>query len=65
MLCSLLCYCIFRVVWCRILLLFFWDIRVIYFSYDVSWIIMIALLVSQYHKVFRSIRQSDFMPAIP
>ena len=64
MLCSLLCYCIFRVVWCRILLLFFWEIRVIYFSYDVSWIIMIALLVSQYHKVFRSIRQSDFMPAI-
>ena len=50
MLCSLLCYCIFRVVWCRILLLLFWDIRVIYFSYDVSWIIMIALLVSQYQK---------------
>ena len=50
MLCSLLCYCIFSVVWCRILLLLFWDIRVIYFSYDVSWIIMIALLVSQYQK---------------
>ncbi|MFR3320817.1 MAG: hypothetical protein ACLTSZ_06120 [Lachnospiraceae bacterium] len=64
MLCSLLCYCIFRVVWCRILLLFFWDIRVIYFSYDVSWIIMIALLISQYHRVFRSIRPSDFMAAI-
>ena len=44
MLCSLICYCIFRVVWCRILLLFFWDIRVIYFSYDVSWVIMIARL---------------------
>ena len=55
MLCSLICYCIFRVVWCRILLLFFWDIRVIYFSYDVSWIIMIALLVSQYRKVYRII----------
>ena len=64
MLCSLLCYCIFRVVWCRILLLFFWDIRVIYFSYDVSWVIMIALLISQYRKVFRSIRPSDFMNAI-
>ena len=34
MLCSLICYCIFRVAWCRILLPFFWDIRVIYFSYD-------------------------------
>lgn len=55
MLCSLICYCIFRVVWCRILLLFFWDIRVIYFSYDVSWVIMIVLLVSQYRKVYRRI----------
>ena len=55
MLCSLLCYCIFRVVWCRILLWVFWDIRVIYFSYDVSWIIMIALLVSQYQKIYRMI----------
>lgn len=53
MLCSLICYCIFRVVWCRILLLFFWDIRVIYFSYDVSWVIMIVLLISQYRKVYR------------
>lgn len=55
MLCSLICYCIFRVVWCRILLLFFWDIRVIYFSYDVSWVIMIALLVFRYRKVYRMI----------
>ena len=55
MLCSLICYCIFRVVWCRILLLFVWDIRVICFSYDVSWIIMIALLVSQYRKVYHMI----------
>lgn len=61
MLCSLLCYCIFRVVWCRILLLFFWDIRVIYFSYDVSWVIMIALLISQYRKVFRSIRSNPIL----
>ena len=55
MLCSLICYCIFRVVWCRILLLFFWDIRVIYFSYDVSWVIMIALLVFKYRNVYNKI----------
>ena len=55
------CYGIFRVVWCRILLLFFWDIRVIYFSYDVSWVIMIALLISQYRKVFRSIRSNPIL----
>ena len=53
MVCSLICYCIFRVVWCRILLLLIWDIRVIYFSYDVSWILMIVLLISQYRKVYQ------------
>lgn len=55
MLCSLLCYCIFRVVWCRILLFWIWDIRVIYFSYDVSWVIMILLLISHYRKTYRTI----------
>lgn len=53
MLCSLLCYCIFRISWCQILLPLIWNIRVIYFSYDASWIIMIVLLVSQYRKVYR------------
>lgn len=55
MLCSLICYCIFRISWCQILLPFIWNIRVIYFSYDASWIIMIVLLVSQYRKVYRRI----------
>lgn len=55
MLCSLICYCIFRISWCQILLPLIWNIRVIYFSYDASWIIMIVLLVSQYRKVYRRI----------
>lgn len=51
MLCCLICYCIFRVAWCRLLLPFIWDIRVIYFSYDASWILMIILLFFQCRKV--------------
>lgn len=51
MVCCLICYCIFRVIWCQVLLRYFWDIRVIYFSYDASWILMIALLAFWYHRV--------------
>lgn len=53
MLCSLICYCIFRISWCQILLPLIWNIRVVYFSYDASWIIMIILLVLQYRNVYR------------
>lgn len=35
------------------LLPFFWDMRVIYTSYDVSWIIMIVLLVWKYKHAYR------------
>ncbi len=41
---SLCSYCIFRVVWCAVLLPHFHDMRVIYTSYDASWIVMILLL---------------------
>lgn len=62
MLCSLICYCIFRVSWCQILLPFIWNIRVIYFSYDASWIIMIVLLVLQYRKVYRHLVPGAVFP---
>ena len=62
MLCSLICYCIFRISWCQILLPLIWNIRVIYFSYDASWIIMIVLLVLQYRKVYRHLNSSAFIP---
>ena len=53
MVCSMICYCFFRVTWCQMLLPFFWDMRVIYTSYDVSWIIMIVLLVWKYKHAYR------------
>ena len=53
MVCSMICYCFFRVAWCQMLLPFFWDMRVIYTSYDVSWIIMIVLLVWKYKHAYR------------
>lgn len=55
MVCCLICYCMFRVIWCQVLLPYFHDIRVIYFSYDVSWILMIALLAFWYHRVMSGI----------
>lgn len=57
MLCALICYCIFRVAWCQALLPVFGDIRVIYFSYDASWVLMLALQASRYQKIMRGITQ--------
>ena len=53
MMCCLICYCMFRVIWCQVLLPHIWDIRVIYFSYDASWILMLVLLAFWYHRVMR------------
>lgn len=52
MICSMICYCIFRVAWCQVLLPFFDDMRVIYTCYDASWIIMIVLLAVRYYQVY-------------
>ena len=52
MVCSMICYCFFRVAWCQLLLPHFWDMWVIYTSYDVSWIIMIVLLVWKYKHAY-------------
>ena len=53
MLCSMICYCFFRVAWCQLLLPYIWDMRVIYSSYDISWVIMIVLLVWKYKNAYR------------
>lgn len=41
---TILCYCAFRIVWCSLLLPLRHDMRVIYLSYILSWVIMIVLL---------------------
>ncbi|MGI6006659.1 MAG: MATE family efflux transporter [Ruminococcus sp.] len=47
---SLISYCIFRVAWCGLLLPVCFDMRIIYASYDVSWILMLMILAVGYHR---------------
>ncbi len=42
---TVLCYCAFRIAWCGLFLPLWHDMRVIYLSYILSWVIMILLLV--------------------
>lgn len=53
MVCSMICYCLFRVAWCRALLPVWWDMRVVYHCYNVSLLLMLALLAVQYYRVYR------------
>ena len=58
MLCSMICYCFFRVLWCQYFLPIWWDMRVVYTSYDVSWIIMVVLLAIHYkHTVAELLKE--------
>ena len=50
MMCTLICYAVFRVVWCHLLIPFFTTIRVVYLSYDVSFFLMLILLFPVYRK---------------
>ncbi|MBE6014275.1 MAG: MATE family efflux transporter [Lachnospiraceae bacterium] len=54
MICTLICYSIFRVAWCNILLSVFHSMIVVYLSYDVSFFIMLALLLPVYKKLISS-----------
>ena len=53
MLCTLLCYSLFRVAWCAVLIPVFESMRVVYLSYDVSFFLMTALLVPMYRRKLR------------
>ncbi len=50
---SLLSYCFFRILWCRSLDPLFHDMRVVYTAYDVSWVVMAALLLVGYRFCWR------------
>lgn len=41
---TVLCYCAFRIAWCSLLLPLWHDMRVIYLSYILRWVIMIILM---------------------
>lgn len=53
MICTLLCYCMFRVLWCQVLIPLFPSMMVVYTSYDVSWFLMIAMLVPMLRKTLK------------
>lgn len=59
MLCSMICYCFFRVLWCQYFLPIWWDMRVVYTSYDVSWVIMVVLLVIYYNHTITELLKKE------
>ncbi|MBQ9155898.1 MAG: MATE family efflux transporter [Eubacterium sp.] len=59
MVCTLLCYSLFRVIWCRILIPHFPSMRIVYLSYDVSFFLMLALLVPVYMRSRKTETFSD------
>ena len=50
MLCTLLCYAVFRVIWCTLLIPVFQTMRAVYLSYDVNFFLMLALLLPVYRR---------------
>lgn len=52
MICSMVCYCLFRVAWCKLLLPVWWDMRVVYHCYNVSLFLMLLLLAARYYCVY-------------
>lgn len=50
MITSLISYCMFRVIWCALLIPHFHTMRVVYTSYDISWVIMLILLMACVRK---------------
>ena len=51
MICTLVCYSLFRVIWCKILVPIFPSMIVVYLSYDVSFFIMFFMLLPVYRRL--------------
>lgn len=56
LICSVICYCVFRVLWCQLLFPIWWDMRVVYSCYNVSLALMLVLLYWRYRLVISSIQ---------
>ena len=54
MICTLVCYSLFRVLWCRLLIPVHPTMRVVYSSYVVSFFLMLAMLVPMCRRLCRS-----------
>ncbi len=48
MVCTLVCYSLFRVAWCRVLIPVYPTMRIVYLSYAVSFFLMLALILPAY-----------------
>lgn len=56
---SLCSYCIFRIFWCSIWEFCIHDMCIVYTSYDVSWILMLALLAGGYRHYSAKYARSE------
>ena len=54
MICTLVCYSLFRVLWCRLLIPVYPTMRVVYSSYVVSFFLMLAMLAPVYRRRIRA-----------
>jgi len=59
---SLCSYCVFRVLWCALLMPRFHTMRIVYTAYDASWIVMIALLLWGVRRYVRG-REPQLRPS--
>lgn len=57
MICTLVCYSLFRVLWCQLLIPVFHTMRVVYFCYDVSFFLMLGMRVPRYSRKIRGLRR--------
>lgn len=55
MICTLVCYSLFRVLWCCFLIPVFPTMRVVYSSYVVSFFLMLLMLVPAYKRRMRAV----------
>ena len=51
MFCTLMCYAFFRVAWCMVTIPLFPTMRMVYCSYDVSFFLMLAMLLPAYRRI--------------
>ncbi len=58
MVCTLLCYSLFRVVWCQTMTAFYSSMRIVYLSYDISFFLMLFMLLPMYFHMVRHLQQS-------
>lgn len=58
MICTLICYSIFRVFWCWILIPSHPTMRVVYLSYAVSFLLMLIMILPVYYRIIHKLIRS-------